>query len=61
MLKAFGWEDVNISPSEAQYHYYENYWIDISNEYKLSPVISRNLFWDKIQQQNSSLYWAKHL
>jgi hypothetical protein len=61
MLKALGWEDVNLSISEAQYHYYENYWIDISNEYKLSPVISRNIFWDQIQQQSSSLYWAKHL
>jgi hypothetical protein len=61
MFKAFGWEDVDRVCSDAQYHYYENYWVDISNEYNLAPVISRNLFWDIIQQQDSSMYWAKHL
>ncbi len=61
MFKAFGWEDVDRQCSDAQYHYYENYWVDMSNEYNLAPVISRNLFWDQIQQQDSSMYWAKYL
>ena len=61
MFKAFGWEDVDLSCNENQYHYYENYWVDMSNQYNMPPVLSRNLFWDIIQQQTSSLYWAKYL
>jgi len=61
MFKAFGWEDVDRGASPAQYTYYEDYWNELSNSYGIPPVISRNLFWDKIQKQDSSMYWAKYL
>lgn len=61
MFKAFGWENVDLACSDAQYHYYENYWVDMSNSYLVPPVLSRNLFWDIIQNQTSSLYWANYL
>ena len=61
MFKAFGWEDVDRGASPAQYKYYEDYWNELSNSYGIPPVISRNLFWDKIQKQDSSMYWAKYL
>ncbi len=61
MFKAFGWENVDRACSPEQYHYYENWWIDLSNSFGIAPVVSRNLFWDKIQQQPSSMYWAKYL
>jgi len=61
MFKAFGWEDVDRGASPAQYTYYEDYWNELSNSYGIPPVISRNLFWDKVQKQDSSMYWAKYL
>lgn len=61
MWQAFGWTNPNDTPSTAQYHYYENYWVDQANEYDVPPVTSRNLFWDQIQNQSSSLYWADYL
>lgn len=61
MFKAFGWENVDKSCSYNQYKYYEDYWCELSNSYKIPPVISRNIFWDKIQNQTSSMYWAKYL
>ena len=61
MFKAFGWENVDHSCNYEQYKYYEDYWVDLSNSFKIPPVIARNLFWDKIQNQPDSLYWAKYL
>ena len=61
MFKAFGWENVDLACTAAQYHYYENYWVDMSNQYNIPPVLSRYIFWDKLQNQNNSLYWAKYL
>ena len=61
MFKAFGWENVDHACSYEQYKYYEDYWVDLSNSFKIPPVIARNLFWDKIQNQPDSLYWAKYL
>jgi thermostable 8-oxoguanine DNA glycosylase len=61
MLKACGWTDVNSTVSKDQYRYYEDYWLDISREYKVPPVISRNIYWDQIQQQPNSFYWANSL
>jgi len=61
MLKAFGWTQVDQTVSIPQYQYYENYWITKSNEKNIPPVISRNIFWDQIQQQPDSLYWANYL
>lgn len=61
MFKAFGWENVDLACSTAQYLFYEDYWLSMSNEYGIPPVISRNLFWDQIQNQTSSLYWANYL
>jgi len=58
MWKAFGWDDPDRSGSPAQYHYFENYWLDLSEQYEIQPVIARNIFWDKIQNQPNSLYWA---
>ena len=61
MWKAFGWLDPDKSGSPAQYHYYENYWLMLSKAYNVRPVIARNIFWDQIQNQPNSLYWAKYL
>lgn len=61
MFKAFGWENVDKGASLEQYTYYEDYWNELSNSYDIPPVISRNMFWDKIQKQDSSMYWAKYL
>ena len=61
MFKAFGWENVDLSCSAAQYRYYEKYWLDLSNQHNIPPVISRNMFWDKIQNQQSSMYWANYI
>lgn len=61
MFKAFGWQDPNTTASPKQYRYYEDYWLELSNSYDIPPVISRNLFWDQIQQQSSSMYWANYL
>lgn len=61
MWKAFGWDDPDKSGSPAQYHYFENYWLELSKRYDIQPVIARNIFWDKIQNQPNSLYWAKYL
>ena len=61
MFKAFGWENVDLSCSLAQYRYYEDYWLELSNNANIPPVISRNLFWDQIQQQDSSMYWANYI
>ena len=58
MLKAFGWTHMDINPSLRQYTHYENYWLHISNQYNVPPVISRNIFWDKIQNQSDSTYWT---
>jgi thermostable 8-oxoguanine DNA glycosylase len=61
MFKAFGWENVDVSSTKKQYEYFEDYWLDLSEEYKISPAISRNLFWDIIQQEPSSMYWGEYL
>lgn len=61
MFKAFGWENVDQACSYDQYKYYEDYWNELSNHYDIPPVISRNMFWDQIQQQPDSMYWAKYL
>lgn len=61
MFKAFGWENVDESCNPNQYRYYEDYWLELSKSAGVAPVISRNLFWDQIQQQNSSMYWANYL
>jgi thermostable 8-oxoguanine DNA glycosylase len=61
MFKAFGWHRVDDSASVKQYRYYEDYWLDMSAAFNVSPVIARNIFWDKIQKQPNSLYWAKYL
>lgn len=61
MWKAFGWLDPDKSGSPAQYHYYENYWLMLSKAYDVPPVIARNIYWDQIQNQPNSLYWAKYL
>ena len=49
MFKAFGWENVDDACSYEQYKYYEDYWIELSQSIDAPPAISRNLFWDKIQ------------
>jgi len=62
MFKAFGWENVDLACTPEQYHFYENWWIDLSNSFGIAPAISRNMFWDKqIQKQPSSTYWTKYL
>jgi len=61
MLKAFGWTQLDSQPELEQYTLYENYWLHKSAERNIPPVISRNIFWDKIQQQNSSMYWANSI
>ena len=61
MFKAFGWENVDDACSYEQYKYYEDYWIELSQSIDAPPAISRNLFWDKIQNQPDSMYWAKYL
>lgn len=61
MFKAFGWHRVDDSASVRQYRYYEDYWLDMSNQHNIAPVIARNIYWDKIQQQPSSHYWANYL
>ena len=61
MFNAFGWENVDISSTNKQYEYYEDYWLDLSAEYGVPPVITRNLFWDVIQQKQSSMYWGEYL
>ena len=61
MLKAFGWTQLDDQPDLKQYMLYENYWLNKSAERNVPPVISRNIFWDRIQKQNSSLYWAKSI
>lgn len=61
MFKAFGWTNVDRSASQKQYEYYENYWLDLCDYYKVEPAISRNLYWDIIQQKPSSMYWGNYL
>lgn len=61
MFKAFGWHRIDDSASVKQYRYYEDYWLDMSASYNVPPVIARNIFWDKIQKQPNSQYWAKYL
>ena len=61
MFKSFGWANVDRSASTNQYEYYEDYWLDLCEEYKVEPAISRNLYWDIIQKQNSSMYWGEYL
>lgn len=61
MFKAFGWENVDKACSSNQYRYYEDYWLELSSNANVAPVVSRNLFWDQIQQQSSSMYWANYL
>lgn len=61
MFKAFGWHRVDDSAPIRQYRYYEDYWLDLSKSYNVQPVIARNIFWDKIQKQSSSHYWANYL
>ena len=61
MFKAFGWENVDISSTNKQYEYYEDYWLDLSAEYGVPPVISRNIFWDNIQNEPTSMYWGNYL
>ena len=58
MLKTFGWTMLDHQPELPQYQHYENYWLKQSHHYNVPPVISRNIFWDKIQNQTNSLYWA---
>ena len=48
MFKAFGWHRVDDTASVRQYRYYEDYWLDLSQEYNIPPVIARNIYWDKI-------------
>lgn len=61
MFKAFGWHRVDDSAPVRQYRYYEDFWLDLSAEYRIPPVIARNIYWDKIQKQPSSHYWANYL
>ena len=61
MFKAFGWENVDKGAPTKQYEYYESYWLDLCKEYKIEPAICRNLYWDIIQQQPSSMYWGSYL
>lgn len=61
MFKAFGWDNVDKPCTYNQYKYYEDYWCELSNSVGVAPVISRNMFWDKIQNQPDSMYWAKYL
>ncbi|MAT87222.1 MAG: hypothetical protein CL532_01545 [Aestuariivita sp.] len=61
MLKAFGFTDVNSTVSKEQYYHYENYWLDHAKAFRVPAVISRNIFWDQIQNQTNSLYWASSL
>lgn len=61
MFKAFGWENVDDSSTHKQYEYFEDYWLDLSEEYKVPPAISRNLFWDIIQEKPNSMYWGEYL
>ncbi len=61
MLKAFGWTQLDKQPELDQYMIYEDYWLKLSAERGVPPVISRNIFWDRIQKQDSSLYWAQSI
>lgn len=61
MLKSFGFLDVDETVTENQYMKYESYWLETSNSFGVPPAISRNIWWDQIQKQPNSLYWAKHL
>ena len=61
MFRAFGWTDPDKAASQKQYEYYEDYWLDLCNYYKVEPAIARNLYWDIIQQQPSSMYWGEYL
>ena len=61
MFKTFGWENVDKSASHKQYEYFENYWLDLCEEHNVEPAISRNYYWDIIQQQPSSMYWGEYL
>ena len=61
MLKAFGWTQLDSQPELDQYMIYEDYWLKLSAEQGVPPVISRNIFWDRIQKQDSSLYWANSI
>ena len=58
MLRAFGWDDHGKSPTLSQYIHYEDYWLNQSDKHNIPPVISRNIYWDRIQQQQNSYYWA---
>lgn len=61
MFKAFGWQNVDKGAPIKQYEYYESYWLELCKEYKIEPAICRNLYWDIIQQQPSSMYWGSYL
>lgn len=61
MFKTFGWENVDKSASKEQYEYFENYWLDLCEEHKVEPAVSRNYYWDIIQQQPNSMYWGNYL
>jgi hypothetical protein len=58
MLRAFGWHDHSKGPTLSQYIHYEDYWLNLSKQKNIPPVISRNIYWDRIQQQQNSYYWA---
>jgi hypothetical protein len=57
MLKAFGW-NIERTANQRQYEHYESYWLNKSKQLNIPPVISRNIFWDELQNQPNSLYWA---
>jgi hypothetical protein len=61
MFRAFGWADPDKAASQKQYEYYEDYWLNLCDHYQVEPAIARNLYWDIIQQQPSSMYWGEYL
>lgn len=49
------------APAPKMYKRIEAHWVNLCGEHGVLPTIARNVYWDRVQKQDSPEYWASVL
>ena len=60
ILRLYG-QDPDDAPKPAAYDRMERYWVRLAKERNVPPYIARCIYWDRLNNEKNSAYWAKVL